>query len=90
MGRGRSAGVGYMRREALVIECSNLDLSARIASNRSEGVGFEYVLSLEFLRVEISQMTERHGRGLARGRDDGKNGSSYNTDIVKMMWEHSE
>ena len=38
---GRSAGVGYMRKAALVIGCGDLDLPARIASNWSEGGGFK-------------------------------------------------
>ena len=38
-GRGRSAGVGDMRRAALVIGCSDLDLRARIAYDRSYGGG---------------------------------------------------
>ena len=35
--RGRSDGVGGMRRSALVIRCGYSDLSARIASDQSEG-----------------------------------------------------
>ena len=45
-----------MRREALVIECGDSDLRARIASNRSEEGGSN------MLRVAIDQMDERHGR----------------------------
>ena len=47
-GRGGSAGVGYMRRAALVIGFGDSDLSARITSNRSEGVELESVLNLDF------------------------------------------
>ena len=68
---GSSAGVQDMRREAIVIGCGDLDLSARIDSDRSEGVGFELVLSLDFLRVAIGQMAERHSCGQAGGWDGG-------------------
>ena len=47
-GRGGSAGVGDISRAAFVIGCGELDLSARIASDQSEGVGFESVPSLNF------------------------------------------
>ena len=40
--RGGSAGVGDMRRTALVIVCGNSDLHAMIASNWSDGGGFKY------------------------------------------------
>ena len=54
--------MGDMRRAALVIECSDSDLSARIASDRSEGGGSN------LLRVVIDQMAERHGRVQGMGR----------------------
>ena len=89
-GRGRSAEVGDMRRKSLVIGCGDSDLSARIASDRSAGVGFDSVLSLDFSRVAIDQMAERHGNGRAGGRDDGENGSSSGAAIAAMTWNHSD
>ena len=47
-GRGVSSGVGDMRRAALVIGCGDSDLSARIASDQLEEVGFKSVLRLYF------------------------------------------
>ena len=38
-------------------------------------------------RVAINQMAERHGRG--RHNDD-KNGSSSDTAITNMTWEHGD
>ena len=70
-----------MRRTALVIGCGDSDLSSRIAYDRLEGMGSKSFLSLDFLRVAISHMAERHGCSRARGRDDEKNGSSSNADI---------
>ena len=81
--------MGYMRRTALIIVCSDSYLSTRIASDQSEGVGLEYVLSLEFLRLEIDQMAKRYGRRRAGGQESGKNASSFDAAILKMMWEHS-
>ena len=88
--RGGSSGVGYMRRAALVIGCGDSDLSARIASDRSEGVGFKSVLSLNFLRVAIGQMAEPQGRKWAEGQDNGENGSSSDASVATMTWEHGE
>ena len=79
-----------MKRDALVIGCGDSVLSARIASDRSEGADFESFLSLDFLRVAIYQMAERHGRGRAGGQDNGENGSSSSATITKMSWEHSD
>ena len=79
-----------MRRSALVIGCGYLYLIIRIASDRSEGVGVESILSLKFSRLAIGQMAEHHGRGRAGGRDDGENGSSSGAAIVAMTWNHSD
>ena len=73
---GGLPGWGDMRRVALVIGCGDLALDARIASDRFEGVGFGSVFILEFSRVAIGQMSERHGCGRAGRRDDSENGSS--------------
>ena len=89
-GRGRSSGVGGMRRTALIIGSGDLDLSSGIASDRLEGVGFKSVLSLDFLRVVIGQMDECRSRIRAGGRDDGENGSSSDTAIATMTWDHSD
>ena len=79
-----------MRRAALVIRCSDSDLSARIASDHFEGLGFEYVLSLNFSRVAINQMTKRPGCGRAGRRDDIENGSSSDAAIATMTWDHGD
>ena len=88
--RVRSARVEDMRRAALVIGFGNSDLSTRIASSQSEGMGFKYVLSLEFLRVATDQMDYHRGRGQAKERYNGENGSSSNAAIVVVTWEHSD
>ena len=76
----------YIRRAALVIGYNDLDVSARIASGRSEGVGFEHVLRLDFLRVAIGQKAKLHGRGLAEVWGNCENGSSSDAVIATMMW----
>ena len=53
-------------------------------------MGFKTVLRLDSSRVAINQMDECHGRSWARGRDDGKNGSSSDAAIPTMMWEHGD
>ena len=79
-----------MRRAALSIGCIDLVLSARIDSNWLEGLGFESVLGLNFLRGTIDQMAERHGHGRERGRGDGENGSSSKADIVTLTWDYGD
>ena len=72
--------MGDTRGATLVIRCSDSDLIARIAYDRSEGGG------LNLLRVVIDQMAERHGRGRGRDNSDSKNYSSSDAAIGTMMW----
>ena len=67
-----------MRREALVIECGDSDLRARIASNRSDGGGFKSIEGGDRSDGRVSR--SRPGDGTT----SKKNGSSSDTAIAEV------
>ena len=77
--------MGYMRRAALVSECGDSDLSARITSNRSEGGGVESVKGGDLSDGRASRSRPGEGRTMT-----AKNGSSSNAAIATMTWEHGD